>query len=163
MTESELLESIEARPLEPPVTWPAEDVDFRIRTTPEVLDELTAHAATHTDTEVGGLLLGEVRVDGKKVRVLVTGSIPAEAEDSGPAHIIFTHETWKHIRARRRAEHRDKTVVGWYHSHPGFGVFLSNTVSPVHARADFRSHALVCGGGTGSRTLQPGCFSSLSG
>ena len=132
MTEAELMKRIEARALDPPVTWPSGDFNFRIRPEPQVLDDLMAHAAAHPDTEVGGLLFGDVPVDGNKVSVLVTGSVPAEAEDSGPAHIIFTHETWERIRERRRTEHRDKKVVGWYHSHPGFGVFLSHTDLIMH-------------------------------
>ncbi len=29
------------------------------------------------------------------------------------------------IISRRRASYPDKKTVGWYHSHPGLGVFLS--------------------------------------
>ncbi len=40
--------------------------------------------------------------------------------------MTFTQETWAHIYKTKDAEHPNKRIVGWYHSHPGFGVFLSD-------------------------------------
>ena len=39
--------------------------------------------------------------------------------------VTFTHETWNHINQEKDAKYPDEQVVGWYHTHPGFGVFLS--------------------------------------
>ncbi len=39
--------------------------------------------------------------------------------------MTFTHETWAHISNVKDAEFAEQRIVGWYHSHPGFGVFLS--------------------------------------
>ena len=35
------------------------------------------------------------------------------------------HEAWRHINRIKDKHFPDHTLVGWYHTHPGFGVFLS--------------------------------------
>src|SRR6185295_18125774 len=75
--------------------------------------ELTAHAKDSVDAEVGGVLVGEACED-----------------DEGPflearARVTFTHETWTQIHATLDQSYPDLQIVGWYHTHPGFGVEFS--------------------------------------
>jgi proteasome lid subunit RPN8/RPN11 len=44
----------------------------------------------------------------------------------GGAHVTFTQETWEHIYKVKDERYPEARIVGWYHSHPGFGVFLSD-------------------------------------
>src|SRR5205823_14675631 len=53
------------------------------------------------------------------------------AEEKG-AELTFTHATWEHIHKEMDSRHHDKRVVGWYHTHPGFGVFLSDRDQFIH-------------------------------
>jgi proteasome lid subunit RPN8/RPN11 len=41
-------------------------------------------------------------------------------------NVTFTAETWQHIQETMDRSYPDKKIVGWYHTHPGFGIFLSD-------------------------------------
>ena len=47
-------------------------------------------------------------------------------------HVTFTQDTWEHIYKVKDSEYPDHRIVGWYHSHPGFGVFLSDHDTFIH-------------------------------
>ena len=51
--------------------------------------------------------------------------IRGEAASSKFAEVTFTHETWAHINEQMDTRYADLSVIGWYHSHPDFGIFLS--------------------------------------
>ena len=48
------------------------------------------------------------------------------------ASITFTHETWAHINAVREERYPELRIVGWFHTHPGYGVFLSGYDLFIH-------------------------------
>jgi proteasome lid subunit RPN8/RPN11 len=85
-----------------------------------VLVAVQEHACSETDREVGGILVG--RIDGPAV---VSASIPALRAVGGSANVTFTHEVWEEALTIVDRDHPGEQIVGWYHSHPGFGVFLS--------------------------------------
>jgi hypothetical protein len=39
--------------------------------------------------------------------------------------VTFTHKTWEYVNSVMDAQHPGRKIIGWYHSHPGYGVFLS--------------------------------------
>ena len=57
---------------------------------------------------------------------------PASRQACTPATPIFTQETWTRIHEEKDARYPDHKIVGWYHSHPGFGVFLSDHDLFIH-------------------------------
>jgi proteasome lid subunit RPN8/RPN11 len=71
--------------------------------------------------EVCGVLIGKNDDD----RTLVEACIPGVNAAQGGTHVTFTQDTWEHIYKIKDREFPDDKIVGWYHSHPGFGVFLS--------------------------------------
>ncbi len=88
---------------------------------------VTAHALNNPDREVGGLLLGDVYRD-KKAKTaypVISHAIAARYAAEMRGHLTFTHETWLDLTRQREEHHPDREVVGWYHTHPGFGIFLS--------------------------------------
>lgn len=87
--------------------------------------DLTAHASESVDAEVGGVLAGEICEDRDGVFVEVRAVIRALAAREARAHITFTHETWTKIHATLDRDHPGLQIVGWYHTHPGFGVEFS--------------------------------------
>jgi proteasome lid subunit RPN8/RPN11 len=92
----------------------------------DVLAEIEAHARSDPSVELGGVLLGgqfEDR-DGSPF-VLVLDSLRAEHYESGRGHFKFTHDTWAQISRQRDQFSEDLQMVGWYHTHPDWGVFLS--------------------------------------
>lgn len=88
--------------------------------------DMHQHAAEDTSVELGGLLLGRrgQKADGTPL-VIVCDSLRAKHYRATRGSFKFTHETWADLD-RRRAELPEATeVIGWYHTHPGWGVFLS--------------------------------------
>jgi proteasome lid subunit RPN8/RPN11 len=82
-----------------------------------------AHARSDTSNEQGGLLLGTIDHSGRSVQI--DAALPATAAQSRTTSLTFTHETWDQLAADAENDHPDASIVGWYHSHPGFGIFLS--------------------------------------
>jgi len=99
--------------------------DFRIAFQPDAHAQMLNHAAENLSVEVGGVLVGIWQQDEDGPFVVVTASIRAEAADSKFAEVTFTHESWAQINRQMDTRYSDRHIVGWYHSHPGFGIFLS--------------------------------------
>lgn len=91
-------------------------------------DELLAHAASRRDIEVGGVLLGS----GDSSRVRVEAALPALAARGGSTHVTFTADTWAEVHRVIDERHPGLAIVGWYHTHPGFGIFLSEMDLFIH-------------------------------
>ncbi len=99
---------------------------FRVHVAEEALDRITRRAGEHLDREVGGVLVGELVRDAAGPYLSVASTIDAlHAEEKG-TELTFTHATWDHIHAELDARHQGSKIVGWYHTHPGFGIFLSD-------------------------------------
>ena len=98
------------------------DARAPLRVDRSVVMEVARHVGGDTSVERGGVLVGSVETDGT---VTIDGSIRAESAVSHASSLTFTHETWDEINLALERDHPDKRIVGWYHSHPGFSVFLS--------------------------------------
>jgi proteasome lid subunit RPN8/RPN11 len=92
------------------------------------IQQIRSHACASMEAEICGVLVGTV-TDGV---TRVQACIPGENADHGGAHVTFTHETWQHIYRIKDAQYADSSIVGWYHSHPGFGIFLSDYDIFIH-------------------------------
>jgi len=96
-----------------------------------VRQQIVELALTDTRRELGGVLIGSLSNDGKPA-VQITAMIPARYTDSQNASITFTHETWQDILAVKDRAYPDLKIVGWFHTHPGFGIFLSRFDMHIH-------------------------------
>ena len=105
----------------------AAKVKVRVSTQPvvvmeaEVARQIRQHARTSMKAEVCGVLIGSTEHERMTVEACIQGINAAQ----GGAHVTFTQDTWEHIYKIKDKEYPDQKIVGWYHSHPGFGVFLS--------------------------------------
>jgi proteasome lid subunit RPN8/RPN11 len=92
----------------------------------DVLAEMEQHAHSDTGVELGGVLLGGwfVDRDGQPF-VVITDSLRAQHYESTRGSFKFTHDTWSAITREREQFPPELQMVGWYHTHPGWGVFLS--------------------------------------
>jgi len=115
-------------PLECPAPSSVEPLRYSIAS--EARRAIQAHAQANS-VEVGGLLLGEVYEEQDLYLVSVTQILPARYTDASLAYLTFTGETWLDLIARCAAL-PDLKTVGWYHSHPGMGVFFSGSDRFVH-------------------------------
>jgi proteasome lid subunit RPN8/RPN11 len=105
---------------------PATRQEFRVFLAEEAFDRAVARGDSDTTREIGGVLVGELLRDEAGPYLKIETTIDAlHAEEKG-AELTFTHATWEHIHKEMDGKHENKRVVGWYHTHPGFGVFLSD-------------------------------------
>ena len=96
----------------------------------EALDKARKHAFDDTSRETGGVMLGRFIENETTVTVIFTGIVRALRAVRATSSVNFTPETWAEIW---QAIDKDKdysddsiwSIVGWYHTHPGFGIFLS--------------------------------------
>jgi proteasome lid subunit RPN8/RPN11/TolA-binding protein len=104
---------------------PADD-DLRIFADLDVVRETEEHAASETHVELGGVLLGGQHQDDTGAAfVVITDSLRARHYENSQGSFKFTHDTWEQISREREQFAPDLRMVGWYHTHPGWGVFLS--------------------------------------
>ncbi|MCX7801264.1 MAG: Mov34/MPN/PAD-1 family protein [Fimbriimonadales bacterium] len=91
--------------------------------------QLARHLLSDTSVELGGLLFGRpLRLtDSEGHLALVTRALPAHGALSQAASLEVGPEAWASIVRQMRQTLLDEPLVGWYHSHPGFGAFLSCT------------------------------------
>ena len=94
----------------------------------EVVRQIRQHARSSSKAEVCGVLIGQDRDHHIEVAACIEGQ---NAEEAG-AHVTFTQDTWEHIYAVKDKKYPEERIVGWYHSHPGFGVFLSDHDTFIH-------------------------------
>ncbi|MBU0609227.1 MAG: Mov34/MPN/PAD-1 family protein [Armatimonadetes bacterium] len=95
------------------------------------LSAVNTHAAEEKQHEIGGILVGTV-TDGDRPVVLIEAAIHGNAMAHTRGSVTFTHETWNEINAVKDNQYPDLKIVGWYHSHPGFGLFLSGHDLFIH-------------------------------
>ena len=112
--------------------FPEVGYQFRIHVSENAFDRMTARGEADTSREIGGILVGRICQDDAGPFVLVETTIDAlHAEEKG-TELTFTHATWDHVHREMDSKHQDSRIVGWYHTHPGFGVFLSDRDQFIH-------------------------------
>lgn len=95
-----------------------------------------AHSLTSLNKEVAGVLIGprpEQQEDGRYV-VHITDIIIAKHTRMQGASVTYTPESWRYIHdvLAERYPNEEAVIVGWYHTHPGFGIFLSGMDLFIH-------------------------------
>ncbi len=92
----------------------------------DVLADMEHHALSDTRVELGGVMLGNQMEDSTgRAFVTITDALRARHYKSTKGSFIFTHDTWSEITREREEFPEELEMVGWYHTHPGWGVFLS--------------------------------------
>jgi proteasome lid subunit RPN8/RPN11 len=97
-------------------------------------DAVERHALSDTTVELGGILLGKECVDDETGApfVWITESLQAKHYENTQASFTYTHESWEEITRERDRLHPELDIVGWYHTHPDFGIFLSGMDLFIH-------------------------------
>jgi proteasome lid subunit RPN8/RPN11 len=105
---------------------------FRVFFTPEVHAALWKHAGEDTSVEICGVLVGSWHRDEIGPFVKITESIRGEGAKTRFAEVTFTHQTWANINSEMDTKFAALKIVGWYHTHPDFGIFLSDRDRFIH-------------------------------
>lgn len=88
--------------------------------------EIDSYLSGDMNKELGGVLLGSAHKDlNDNIFILISDFIPALYTESSATRLTFTHKTWEDINLRKEKYHKDKIILGWFHSHPGYSVFMS--------------------------------------
>jgi len=98
----------------------------RVFMTYACLKQMLAHTQRNLDAEIGGILLGQVFRSDKGIVTVLTEAVAAARTEAGLGHVTFSHETWADLYQYLESLATDTDIVGWYHTHPGFGVFFSS-------------------------------------
>lgn len=102
----------------------------------QAYDDIHRHGAANPEREIVGILLGNVseEVSGK-YRVDVVGIAKSESAPGNKTQAQFNNEVWLQLVESAKRDYPNQKVVGWYHTHPGFGAFMSDD--------DVNSHRLA--------------------
>lgn len=85
-----------------------------------------------TTNESGGMLIGYVIEEFGKTNIVINGFVEAKHCEATPTTLKFTHETWDYVHAEMDKKYPGGKIVGWIHTHPDFGIFLSEYDKFIH-------------------------------
>lgn len=123
----------------------------------EVSRRIRQHARAHSKTEVCGVLIGE---DANGI-IEIRASIEALNAAQAGTHVTFAQDAWEAIYRVKDELYPQDRIVGWYHSHPGFGVFLSE--HDMFIQQNFFSSPGQVAWVYDPHTDEEGCFGWVSG
>lgn len=103
-----------------------ENDDVKVYIHQDVYKEMEKYASSDTAHELGTIMIGEYSEDMGKMHVVISDFIYAKYTDASASTLTFTHETWDYVHKEHDEKYPDKKIVGWQHTHPGYGIFLSN-------------------------------------
>ncbi len=105
---------------------------LRVYIKDDVLRAMQQRAKDAGDFEVGGFYTGGLHHYEGRRYVDITTQIPALKAESARAQLTFSNEAQKALHEAMDKQSADKLVLGWYHTHPGYGVFLSGYDLFIH-------------------------------
>lgn len=104
----------------------------QVAITDAVLNDIHTYGNEHLQEEICGVLVGNLYRDNRGAFLLIDASVRGEHANRSVAGVTFTDETWTHIHTAMEKLPAEKRIVGWYHTHPGFGIFLSTYDVFIH-------------------------------
>ncbi len=113
-------------------TWTAVDILINEKAFRDTQD----HAESSLNREVAGILVGpmpEKQPDGRYL-VHIIDTIIAHHTKMHGASVTYTPESWRYVNDKLAELYPEDSavIVGWYHTHPGFGIFLSSMDRFIH-------------------------------
>ena len=123
-------ESFSRQPTQLPINFvligDVQPEDAKVYIKQDVYHRLEVYSESDTENERGTILIGEYLDELGKMNIVITDYIEARYTDASASTLTFTHETWEYIHKIKDKSYSSKLIVGWQHTHPGYGVFLSN-------------------------------------
>lgn len=115
------------------------DAPFQVYIVKEAYDKAWRHVGQSRHTECGGILVGHpFRTSDQEITfIVIVDIIPQDSDNRSVGH--FTVSPTEISEARVTLEQTGYLAVGWYHSHPGHGVFLSEQDMTI-VRSIYDSH-----------------------
>ncbi|HYE17093.1 MAG TPA: Mov34/MPN/PAD-1 family protein, partial [Tepidisphaeraceae bacterium] len=98
---------------------------FQVLVRQSVLNQIHRHGLAAQDIKICGVLVGDVYHDARGPYAYVEYAIEGNHATGRSTQVTFTADTWTHIQTIMERDHGNRRILGWYHTHPGFGIFLS--------------------------------------
>lgn len=109
----------------------SEEPGLRIYLRYDLFRALDEYAVRDTSRELAALLVGQVQEGGQGGNcIVVEDAIEIGVADEREGR--FSPRVWQHARRVARTRYANKVIVGWYHTHPGTGLDLSQEEREVH-------------------------------
>lgn len=102
----------------------ADDVQVYIKQ--DVYKQIEKYSRSDTSNELGSILFGEYTEKSGQTYVVISQFIKAEYTENTASTLTFTHETWNDIHEKQQERCPQLKMIGWQHTHPNYGIFLSN-------------------------------------
>lgn len=95
---------------------------------------ICAHAGSDLDNEVGGWLAGRYCRDTLhgNLFIIIDTALPAIYTEQDAVHLTFTGDSQVALHNHLETYFPNKVILGWYHTHPRMGVFLSHWDAWLH-------------------------------
>jgi len=91
------------------------------------------HSESDVENEVGGILLGQWCLsDEREQFIVIEHALPARHTRHGSVYLTFTQDSLVDLHDQIDANYKGQKIVGWYHTHPRMGVFLSEHDTWLH-------------------------------
>lgn len=135
--------------------------EYRVHFSADAYDQMKRHAGTTDEVEICGVLAGEVMRDDQGPFLLIHAAIEGQNSNNYGAQVTFTHQTWEHINKQMDEKYAKYRIVGWYHTHPGFGVFLSKM--DMFIQENTFNHPFQVAIVIETKKKQEGCFAWVNG
>ena len=108
-----------------PIGENSADSDKKIYISQSAYNIIHKFTKNKTENESGGMLVGTVIQEFGKANIIIQGFVEAKYTEATPTTLKFTHETWEYVHKEIDRKYESGKIVGWIHTHPNFGIFLS--------------------------------------
>lgn len=106
--------------------------DKKIYISQKTYREIHRFTKDKTKVESGGVILGNVIEEFGKTHIVIRAFIEAKHCEGTPTTLKFTHESWEYIHQEAEKKYPKYKILGWIHTHPDFGIFLSEYDKFIH-------------------------------
>lgn len=108
------------------------DADKNIYISQATYKKIQRFTSDKTVTEAGGILVGKEMEEFGKTNIIISGFVEAKYCEATSTTLTFTHKSWEYIHSEIAKNHPGKKILGWIHTHPNFGIFLSDYDKFIH-------------------------------
>ncbi len=100
--------------------------DLRIYLQREVAAQVDSFAGSDTTRQLGGVLLGKIAGSGEERQLTISAALTVRPRGAEETSLSFTPEVWAEIYREKAERYPQEKIVGWWLTHPGTGLGLSN-------------------------------------
>jgi proteasome lid subunit RPN8/RPN11 len=117
-----------------PYEGEGDEAPISVFLTQNARNQAVLHASSDLDNEVGGILVGKWCADSETTRqfIVITATLPARFTQQGRVFLTFTQDSLVDFHEKIEEMYPEDVIVGWYHTHPRMGVFLSHYDAWLH-------------------------------